>query len=152
MNMSVGELIHDRLEADRLQGPQSAQGRLREWSRVRHWEALNVWPKESAMYAVLHNPGRATNTQSDGGMASKMDRMEAALAAHNRMVEVAKALQAMPIVSRLIVDKMYVVSAREAPKSDRVVAEALGITRLEAIRRLERAYGWLAHELCLPPI
>lgn len=149
MNMA----IKIEAEADnRLQGPQTAKGRLTEWSRVRHWADVNVWPPESAMYAVLHNPGRATGSQSDGGMASLCDRNALALERKGRAKEVEQAMRMMPADLLAVVWEMYAVFQRERPRSDRVVAESLGIPRLEAIKRLERAYGWLSRELGLPPI
>lgn len=149
MNMAI------KIEAEvdnRLQGPQTAKGRLTEWSRVRHWADVNVWPPESPMYAVLHNPGRASGSQSDGGMASLCDRHGLSLERKGRAKECEQAMRMLPPDLFAVVWEMYAVTQRERPKSDRVVSEALGLTRIEAIKRLERAYGWLGREMGLPPI
>ncbi len=168
MNMAV------RIEApvsDRQNGAETAQGRVREWSRVRHWEAPNSFPASpfaqiaemqdfasargvGAKYEMVQEPGDAVATpcKPDGGMTAFCERFERGLPFHIRARETAYAIHGLPEDLRVVIFEMYRVPQRERPKSDRAVAEALSLTRLETIKRLERAYGWLGRDLGLPPI
>lgn len=170
--MSAHIEIHPENEHDqRLQGPQNAVGRIREWARVRHWEAPNAFPAspfakiaEMQDFAGARGVGMkydmvqeaddavATACKPDGGMADFYERQRRSLSPHVRCRETAFALASLPAELRAVVLAMYVVPQRERPKSDRAVAEALGLTRLEVIKRLERAYGWVGRDLGLPPI
>jgi hypothetical protein len=136
----------------RSQGPQSVVGRLREWSRARHYPSMNCWPPESPMYAVLKSPGRATNGSQDGGMASTMDRMGGAVAAYTRSKEVGAAVAILPSTLRIVVLTMYHVEKMESPRPERIVAEMLKVPKSQVQARLNRAYGWLARELCIPEV
>lgn len=137
------------MDDDGSRGPRNAQGRLREWWRVRYWPGVNVWPAESPLHAVLHNPGRST-VIGDGGLGDLADRLTGAQMSILRAHEVSRALLRMPRDGRNIVLAMYDVPPRERPRSDRAVAEAMGMSRLQVIKALERAYGWMAGELGLP--
>lgn len=148
--MSRSEQIEAESEYDkRLHGPQTAQGRLREWARSRHWPEVNVWPEESAMYALLHNPGRATNTQSDGGMASMAENMEGSIRTWTRTQEVSDALFLMPVEYRKVIDAMYRVERRERPRR---VEHAAEITKLKVPtyrKMMDLALVWLQGRLCI---
>ena len=167
MNMAV-----HKIEADRsFHGPQNAIGRIREWARVRHWEAPNAFPASpfariaemhdfasargvGAKFDMVMEPGdsEATACKPDGGAASYYERKDPALGYHIRARETAFAIAGLPADLRLVLLEMYVVAQRERPKSDRSVADSLKMTRIEVIKRLERAYGWIGRELGLPPI
>lgn len=166
MNMAA------HIEKDRaLYGPQNAIGRIREWARVRHWEAPNAFPaspfakiadeQENAgargvgiKYDMIPAEGDdpAQACRPDGGMSSFYERKDPALGPHMRCRETAFAIAGLPVEIRQVLLQMYVVEQRERPKAERVVAEALGLTRIEVIKRLERAYGWIGKDLGLPPI
>lgn len=141
MNMHV-EVVEDR-------APTTVLARLREYSRCRHWESPNTWPPESPLFAVLHAPGRATNGAQDGGMAARIDRIGRAIAIRSRVIEIGSAIAILPPDMLQIIRLVYEVPVREEPKSERDVADMMGIGRVEAARRLERAYGYLARHLCL---
>lgn len=136
----------------RIDGPQTVHGRLREWSRARHYAAMNCWPPESPIYAVWKSPGRATDGAQDGGMASMADRMGNAIASHTRAVEVAIAVSALPHTCKEAVQAMFMVEKMERPRTERAVALLLDIPKSEVQRRLHIAYGWLSRDLCIPPI
>ena len=133
----------------RLQGPQTARGRLYEWSYTRHWPELNVWPPESAMYAVLHNPGRATGTQSDGGMSDKSERLDVAIQKWNRTIETSKAIEDMPADYRRVVYSMYKVEPREKPKEAEQAAEVAKLTLASYRKAMDYALAWLQGRLNL---
>lgn len=166
-NMAV--ISEDRPQPDRENGPQTAIGRIREWSRVRHWESPNSFPASPfARIAEMHEnagirgdgiasdmitmDGESVACRPDGGMADFCERHEKGMPYHIRARETAYAIHALPESLRVVVIEMYGVPSRERPKSDRAVADKMGLPRLEVIRRLERAYGWLGRELGLPPI
>lgn len=152
MNMAI-EIQRSYPEVEkRSTGPQNVAGRLREWSRARHYPAMNCWPPESPMYAVLKSPGRATNSSQDGGMAATMDRMGGAVAAYIRAKETGMAIQLLPYSCREVVDAMFIVEKMESPRTLAVVALALKVPKSEVQRRLHIAYGWLSRDLCVPPI
>lgn len=153
----------------RLDGPQSAIGRVREWGRVRHWEKPNSFPASPfAKIAEMHEnagirgdgiradmievDGESIACRPDGGMTAFCEKFEKGMPFHIRARETAYAIYGLPEDLRVVILEMYRVPQRERPKSDRAVAEALSLTRLEVIKRLERAYGWLARDLGLPPI
>lgn len=148
--MNANPKPHNGDEHDkRLNGPQTARGRLREWARARHWPELNVWPAESAMYAVLHSPGRATNTQSDGGMSSQADRYSAALAMWNRTVETAKAIEMMPREYRLVIHAMYKVEKLKRAKELDEAARVAGMPIPTYRKAMDNALAWIQGRLCL---
>lgn len=136
----------------RSYGPQDAAGRLREWSRARHFAGMNCWPPESPLYAVLRSPGRATNGALDGGMASMMDRMKGAEAQHMRSIETGKAIYAMPLDARAVVLAMYDVPKLERPRSVREAAAMCGMKKTAYEVAMARAVGWLSNELGLRAI
>lgn len=139
----------ERPDISSLDGPESARGRLYEWARARHWPELNVWPPESPMYAVLHNPGRATNVQSDGGMADNASRYSAAMAVWVRVVEVGQALDQMPRAFRLAVHAMYRVEKRERPRRIEEAAQIAGMPVPTFRKTMDHALVWLQGRLCL---
>lgn len=149
MNMAV-EIEIDQSEYDRrLHGPQSVRGRLREWARARHWPEMNCWPPESAMYAVLHNPGRATNVSSDGGMAAKADRYGVSFAMWQRTIETGQAIEMMPSEYRQVVYAMYRVEKRERPRELDDAATVAKIPVQTYRRAMDMALAWLQGRMCL---
>ena len=143
---------HDDEQAKRLQGPQTARGRLYEWARVRHWEPVNVWPPESAMYAVLHNPGRATNTQSDGGMVNMCAALEEQPVSHAMRVRcriTQDAIDLMPKDYRLVVRSMYEVEKRERPRALKAAAEKAVMAEDTFRKTMDMALAWLQGKLDL---
>ena len=157
------------IHADRLNGPQTAKGRLYEWSRTRHYEEPNPWPaspfykihreQENAgahgsgiKFDIIEVDGESIAVPPDGGMGEFCERHERRMHFHLRAREVASAVDMLPPDLRAVVIETYRVSQRERPKSERVVALAMGITRIEVIKRLERAYGWLSRDLGIPAI
>lgn len=152
-------------------GAQTAKGRLYEWSRERHWASPNSFPsspfakiaemKENAgarslgiKYDMVQEPHdtEATPCKPDGGMSDLVDRYRSSLPHHIRTRLTGESIANLPESLRVVVLTMYAVAMRERPRSDRAVSEILKITRLEVIRRLERAYGWIGRDLGLPPI
>jgi len=167
MNMPVRDMDVDRA----IHGPQNAIGRIREWAMVRHWDAPNSFPRSPfAKIAEMHEFAAArgsgakydmisteedpevTPCRPDGGMGAFAERHDPQIRYHLRARETAYAIAGLPADLRQVLLEMYAVPQRERPKSDRVVSEALGLPRLEIIKRLERAYGWIGKELGLPPI
>ena len=168
MNMQARiepENEHDK----RLNGPQTAAGRIREWAKVRHWEKPNSFPaspfakiaemQENAGIRgdgirpdMIEVDGESIACRPDGGMAAYCGRNDKTLAFHIRARETAYAIMGLPEPLRVVVLEMYTVAQRERPKSDRTVAELLGLPRLEVIKRLERAYGWVGRDLGLAPV
>lgn len=152
MNMAI-EIQRGYPEVEkRINGPQTVHGRLKEWSRARHYPAMNCWPPESPIYAVWKSPGRATDGALDGGMASMADRMGNLIAAHSRAVEVAKAVSTLPLNCKEVVHAMFMVEKMESPRTLATVAITLNVPKSEVQRRLHIAYGWLSRDLCIPPI
>ena len=100
-------------------------------------------PPESALYAVLRSPGRATDTAGDGGMGSQYDRRKRAQNRQDRAREVSQALFFMPRHLKHAVMFVYDVPRNERFKSERSFAEHHQISREETGRILARAYGWL---------
>jgi hypothetical protein len=148
MNMAV-DLEEDRQHFD---PPRSVRDALRSYSRWRHFERPNAWPPESPLYAVWKEPGRGTSGSQDGGMAARMDRIGKAFAMYAWTLEIRSAVLLLPPDMLKVIQVAYEVPPREEPKSEREVAEAMKISRTEAARRLERAYGYLARHLCLEAI
>lgn len=149
MNMMTAIKREEMEESADLTGyvPRNIEGRLREWSRARWYAPVNSWPSESGVHAVLHNPGRATAVKSDGGLGSLCDRTGHAIALEVRVIEVGRALNAMPAQLAQYVRYVYDVPQRERPKSERACAEKFGVSRDDCRRILARAYGWLEREL-----
>lgn len=142
-------------DAKRLNGPQTARGRLYEWARVRHWEPVNVWPPESAMYAVLHNPGRATNTQSDGGMVNMCAVLEEQPVSHRmreRCRRTQEALDVMPKEYRLVVRSMYEVEKRERPRALKASSEKAQLEEATFRKTMDMALAWLQGKLDLDAV
>ena len=136
----------------RLQGPQTARGRLYEWSRVRHWHPINVWPPESPIYAILKSPGRATDTAGDGGMASFMDRLARQPESHAmrvRSLEVQAAVDVMPKAYRSVVRCMYEVERRERPRDISRASEMAGMKEPNFRKTMDMALAWLQGRLDL---
>ena len=129
--------------------PATVEARLREFYKARFRPDPNCWPPESPMYAVLHSPGRATNTSQDGGMASRMTRMGFSVARWNRVQEVGAALRAMPTVYRTSLDAKYDVPDLEHPRTVRAAAEKLRISTGAYGKNIEGAMAWLSGRLCL---
>lgn len=139
----------------RLNGPQTARGRLYEWARVRHWLPVNVWPPESAMYAVLHSPGRATNTQSDGGMVNMCSALESQPASHAMRIrcrETQAAIDMMPRPYRLVVRSMYEVERLERPKSLGAASETAQMEAPTFRKTMDMALAWLQGKLDLDAV
>ncbi len=143
---------HDK----RLQGPQTARGRLYEWARVRHWLPINAWPPESAMYAVLHNPGRAPYVQGDGGMLNRISRMQTmppeSHVARERCREVQAALDMMPKAYLLVVRSMYEVERRERVKKLAEAAETAHMEEANFRKTMDMALAWLQGRLNLDQV
>lgn len=152
--MSRAERIEEAEEARDLTdyAPRTPEGRLREWSRARWYAPVNVWPPESAMYAVLHNPGRATGGQSDGGLGALADADGIQLARQARVRDVSKAIAGLPTELQAVIRYMYDVPQRERPKGEKTCADHFEVTRAEMARTLAAAYGWIARDLALPNI
>lgn len=149
--------MHARIEAEsehdkRLNGPQTVQGRLREWARSRHLPTLNVWPPESAIYAVLHSPGRATTGKSDGGLASLCDRQEGALSAVIRARETGEAIALLAPVLRQAIEAVYLVELKERTRTTRAAAEKLDIPTMTLYDRLTKAEKIIAHAIGLDTV
>ena len=144
-------MAYDSDEENRQEfhAPRTVRDALRKYSEWRHYSTPNAWPSESAMYAAL-NGGHSTAGDKDGGMAARMDWIGLAFARHAWVLEMRSTLLLLPESLNQVIRAMYEVPQREDVKSDRSVAESLGISRMEAIKRLERAYGWLSRELGLP--
>lgn len=136
-------------EIDEDRAPPTVTGRLREFYRVRAYPMPDVWPSESALFAVLHAPGRATNTQSDGGLSSLVERKSHALAQWNRVQEVGAALRAMPAEYRVLIDATYDVPPRERPRTVRTAADKCQISTTTYSKRMTAALCWLQGRLCM---
>lgn len=167
MNMPVAHV--ELTEADRLNGPQTAKGLVYEWSRQRHFEGPNHWPASTfyKIYVEQENAGAKANgiqfdiitvdgdsvsVPPDGGLGDFCDRWSVRLKRHNRVQDTGRAINALPSELRAVIVEMYGVAQRERPKPERAVAEAMALTRIEVIKRLERAYGWLGRDIGVPPI
>lgn len=152
-------------------GAQTAKGRLYEWSRERHWAVPNSFPPSpfAKIAEMQENAGarsvgikydmiqeevdeEAVACRPDGGMSALVEKYRGSLPHHIRTRDTAASIATLPESLRMVVLTMYGVAVRERPRSDRVVSDLLSITRLEVIRRLERAYGWIGRDLGLPPI
>lgn len=145
MNMPVSDL--ERQVDDRA--PITVVGRLREFYRVRAYPVPDIWPSQSAIFSVLHAPGRATNTQSDGGLSSLIERKDGPLAQWNRCQEVGAALRAMPTEYRVLIDATYDVPALERPRTVRAAAEKARIPTTTYSKRMAMALCWLQGRLCM---
>lgn len=127
----------------------TARGRLYEWSYTRHWPDINVWPPESPMYAVLHNPGRATNTQTDGGLGAFVERRTEAMDKWQRTLDMTKAIHAMPSGYRSVVLAMYKVEPRERPRRLETAAEIAKMEVSTYRKAMDFALAWLQGRLDL---
>jgi hypothetical protein len=130
----------------------TSKGRLYEWSYARHWPDINVWPPESAMYAVLHNPGRATNTKSDGGLSALVERRTEAMDKWDRTLRTSQAIAAMPSDYRKVVYAMYRVEQRERPRRLEHAAEVAGMPIATFRKAMDFALVWLQGRLDLDAI
>lgn len=139
----------EELDQQEEYAPRTAQGRLYEWARARHWPELNVWPPESAMYRVLHSPGRVTSTKSDGGMADGADRLRLALAMWNRVRETDDAIRMMPRYYRDVIESMYFVEQRERPRTAKQSADRIKMGLPMYRQGMDQALAWLQGRLCL---
>jgi hypothetical protein len=135
------------LEDDRA--PKTVVGRLREFYRVRAYPVPDVWASQSAIFSVLHAPGRATNTQSDGGLSSLIERKDGPLAQWNRCQEVGAALRAMPTEYRVLIDATYDVPALERPRTVRTASDKCHISTTTYSKRMTAALCWLQGRLCM---
>ena len=147
MNMMTKAEILEEIETEEDYAPRNVEGRLREWNRVRWYAPVNPWPPTSGVHAVLHNPGRATNVQSDGGLYALCERGGWRIAREVRVREVQDALNAIPVQLGQFVRYIYEVPQRERSRSERSCAEHFGVSREDCARVLARAYGWLEREL-----
>lgn len=129
--------------------PPTVVGRIREFYNSRHWVKPNVWPEESSMYAVLHSPGRATNVQSDGGMAVRAHLMSHGLSAWARVYEFREALGFMPKEFRDVIEATYDVHALERPRSVRAAAGRCKMSTGSYGKTMAGALAWLQGRLCL---
>lgn len=127
----------------------TARGRLYEWSYVRHWPDLDVWPPESPIYSVWRSPGRCTAGAQDGGMSGRADRLSGALAAVIRAKETDEAIRTLPKDGQAIVYAMYLVEKRERPRSWREAAKRCNVALSTYQDAMERAIKLLNVELCL---
>lgn len=127
-------------------------GRVREFYKVSRWGAFNAWPPESAIYAVLHSPGRATNTQSDGGLAMKADLMDGEMSSRRRAYEVMTAMRAMPAGYRRAIEATYNVPVREKPRTVRVAAAMVGVGTATYGKMMAAGLAWLQGRLCIAHI
>lgn len=130
--------------------PITVVGRVRDYYRVKQLPDVNCWPEESAMYAVLHNPGRATNVQSDGGMANFIENCGDALSRRAHALEIHEALRLMPIAYRLVIECTYDVPLRERPRTVRLAAERSGMSTGAYGKVMAAALAWLQGRLCIP--
>lgn len=144
MNMMAVDLEQEDRE---YRQPLTVTGRIQEFYRVRAYPRPDVWPSESALFAVLHAPGRATNVQSDGGLSNLIERKNYALAQWNSVQEVGAALRAMPTEYRVLIDATYDVPARERPRTVRNAAEKAGISTTTYSKRMAMALCWLQGRL-----
>lgn len=147
--MNMAAEIHPEAEREAYRQPLTVTGRLMEFYRVRAYPFPDVWPSESALFAVLHAPGRATNTQSDGGLSSLCERKNYALAQWNSVQEVGAALRAMPDEYRVLIDATYDVPPRERPRTVRTAADKAGISTTTYSKRMTAALCWLQGRLCM---
>lgn len=147
--MSMAFDIEPEENTQEFHAPKTVREALRKYAEWRHFAPPNAWPNETSIYRAL-NGGNSTKGAQDGGMASMADRMGRAVARRAWVLEIRSTILLLPESLLQIVRAMYEVQQREEVKSDRTVADMLGISRMEAIKRLERAYGWMARELSLP--
>lgn len=145
----AGPMRAEEIEHPEDYAPRTAQGRLYEWARARHWPELNVWPPESAMYRVLHNPGRVTSTKSDGGMGERADRLRLAMATWNRVQETSEAIRMMPRYYRDVIEAMYYVEQRERPRTSKQAADKISMGHAMYRQSMDQALAWLQGRLCL---
>lgn len=129
--------------------PVTVVGRIREFYRSREWGPPNVWPAESPMYAVLHSPGRATNTDPDGGMSVRAHQMRRGLSVWARVYEFQEALGFMPSEFRDVIVATYDVPVLEKPRSVRAAAELCSMSTGTYGKTMAGALAWLQGRLCL---
>lgn len=151
MNMAVTiQRAYPEVEKDEDEYvPVTVTARVIEYYRSQGQSQPNCWPPESPMYAVLHSPGRATNTSQDGGMAARMTSMRRGLARWNRIHEMGAAIRGMPIDYRAVVEATYLVPPMEKPRTVRVAAEKVGISTGLYGKRMAAALAWLQGRLCI---
>lgn len=165
MNMSVGELIHDRAK----HGPRSVIGRLREYARVRHEMPVNAFGnspfakiaemQENAgirtigirydMIATEEDP-ELTPCPPDGGLGDLAERCDEALTRQVRCQEVATAINQMPKQYRAAIYAVYHVEQREKARTFEDAAKKLSIPKTTFQLLMGSAYGWLEGRLDLP--
>lgn len=158
----------ESVEVDDDIPPRTAKGRVYEWSRIRHHEMPNPGPgspfykihreqenagvRSGTVHDIITVGGETVAVPPDGGLGDFCDRYDLKMRRHNRMVQTTKAIEALPSDLKAVILEMYGVVQRERPRAERLVAESMGLTRIEVIKRLERAYGWLSRDMGIPPI
>lgn len=129
--------------------PLTVTGRIQEFYRVRAYPVPDIWPAQSAIFSVLHAPGRATNVQSDGGLSSLIERKNYALAQWSSVQEMGAALRAMPTEYRELIDATYDVPPLERPRTVRAAADKCHISTTTYSKRMTAALCWLQGRLCM---
>jgi hypothetical protein len=83
-------------------------------------------------------------------MASRIDHMGQVVGHDVRCLEVTHAISLLPEDCKLAVLAMYGVEKMERPRTERQAAEVLGWPKSKLQALLNRGYGWLGRDLCLP--
>ena len=167
MNMAVTIELDERVRkphGSRENGPETAKGRLYEWSRHRGllMPSAGIPSPAYTIFREQCNAGaRATGIRyemlddvevpPDGGLGEFCDRYQPAVEIVMRVRQVTEGLRSMPTAMQMVALTMYGVIPGERVRSDRYVADQLKMARLEVIKTMERAYGWMGRELGLPP-
>lgn len=153
-----------------IHGPQTVVGRLREYGRVRHEEAPNVYPSQNVLYRVMQDRENAgakgsgirydiiqteddpegTAVAPDGGLGELVDRQGRDISRFARAQEIATALNQMPAQYQQAVAAMYHVEQRERFRSMADAAEKLKMPKSTYQLLIGAAYGWLEGRLDLP--
>lgn len=158
---------HDK----RLNGPQTARGRLYEWARVRHWEPPNAFPASpfariaemqdfaaargvGIKYDMVQEEGdtEAVACKPDGGMVNMCARLENVPHSHAmrmRCRETQAAIDVMPKAYRLVVRSMYEVERLERPKQIAGAAEKAQMEETTFRKTMDLALAWLQGRLDL---
>lgn len=139
--------------------PCTPEGRLKEWAIERQHQARSYLPRESVEYRLMHEgagASQSTDTQSDGGMVSRMARMGRYIAMENRAKEVEAAYREMPGAYRAIVDAQYLhvdrVHAQDIVRGPKAASGICGLKEHEFRQLRERMLGWVAAKLSLPVV
>lgn len=161
VNMPVSEFRKTR---DRLDGPETAEGRMYEWSRCRHFTPPNPWPASPfhKIHVMQENAGMrgsglqfdvidGVSCRPDGGMADFCERHDSRMTDHLRSRETYYAVMSLRDEHRAVLMAKYRVENRERPRTLRAAAEVLGVAHTTLADRLERALIALGGVLCLPP-